>query len=56
MNSLNSHKCLIYKASQVVQVVSNGEDYIRGCSDLTTNNIAILNQKEDDSLVIVSIE
>jgi len=56
MNSANSHRCLIYNASQVVQVVSNGEEYVRGSSDLVSNNLAILNFKENNSLIIVSIE
>ena len=50
------HTCLIYNANQIVQVVSNGQDYIRGSSDLAKNNLAILNSLENDLLVIVSIE
>jgi hypothetical protein len=56
MNATKAHKFLIYNPSQIVQVVSNGEDFVRGSSNLTTNNLAILNSKENDPLVLVSIE
>jgi hypothetical protein len=48
-------KCLIQNALQIVQVVSNGEKYVRGSSELI-QNLAILNFKQDDHLCIVSIE
>ena len=57
MNSVKSlHKCLIRNASQIVQVVANGEDYVRGSADLAKNNLAVLNSRESDPLMIVSIE
>ena len=56
MNATKAHKFLIYNPSQIVQVVSNGEDFVRGSSNLVANNLAILNSKENDPLVLVSIE
>jgi len=56
MNTAKTHNFLIHNPSQIVQVVSNGEDFVRGSSNLTTNNLAILNSKEKDPLVLVSIE
>lgn len=50
----NDHKCRIYDAEQVVQIVSNGEQYIRGNTD-KIKNLSILSRKENDSLTIVSI-
>jgi hypothetical protein len=56
MNTAKTNKFLIYNPSQIVQVVSSGEDFVRGSSNLTANNLAILNSKENDPLVLVSIE
>jgi hypothetical protein len=53
---MNITNFLIYNPIQIVQVVSNGEDFVRGSLNLTTNNLAILNFKENDPLVLVSIE
>jgi hypothetical protein len=55
-NIMNITNFLIYNPIQIVQVVSNGEDFVRGSLNLTTNNLAILNFKENDPLVLVSIE
>jgi len=50
------HKCLIYGASQIVKVTSNGENFIRGNSDLI-KNLPVLNQKDESNrLCLVSIE
>ena len=54
--SAKSHKCIIQNAGQIVQVVSNGEEYVRGLPDLTKNNLSILNCKEADPLIIISIK
>jgi hypothetical protein len=47
-------KCLIYNATQIVQVTSNGEKYLRG-NDSKIKDLAIL-EDESNSLTIVSIE
>jgi imidazolonepropionase len=49
------HKCLIWGAEQIVQVVSNRERFVRGGTDLM-RNLAILTKKPDDLLIIVSID
>jgi len=56
MNTARTNKFLIYNPSQIVQVVSSGEDFVRGSSNFIANNLAILNSKENDQLVLVSIE
>jgi hypothetical protein len=51
-----SYNCIINNAMQIVQIVSNGERFIRGNSD-QLKNLSIINKtKETDNLCIVSIE
>lgn len=55
MSNNNNYKCLIHSAEQIVQVVSNGERYVRGNSE-KIKNLSILNRKESENLSIVSID
>lgn len=49
-------KVLIYNASQIVQVVSNGERYLRGNSE-KIKNLSILKKTDPkENLCLVSIE
>lgn len=51
----SGYKTLVHSAEQIVQVVSNGERYIRGNTD-QMKNISILNSRPADNLTIVSIK
>ncbi len=50
-----NYKCMYHGAEQIMQVVSNGESYIRGGSE-KMQNLSILVRKEGDNLIIVSID
>lgn len=54
MSSSESKTVLIEHCEQIVQVVSNGERYVRGGSE-KMKKISILTRKESDNLAIVSI-
>ncbi len=47
---------LVYNASQIVQVVSNKERYVRGNCTQKIRNLSIIEKKESDKLSIVSIK
>ena len=52
---VSGYKTLVHSAEHIVQVVSNGERYVRGNTD-KMKNISILNSRPSDNLAIVSIE
>jgi hypothetical protein len=52
----NPSRCLIYNASQIVQVVSNKEKYVRGNFTQKIKDLSVLEKKESDKLSIVSIK
>lgn len=54
MSSSESKSVLIEHCEQIVQVVSNGERYVRGGSE-KMKNISLLSRKETENLSIVII-
>ena len=56
MSQEKKEKCLIYNPAQIVQVVSNGQRYIRGGHD-DMKHLALLENKDPSKkLVLVSIK